>query len=350
MTNRCTTAQSTKVVRRWAPPAIVTLAATAALMALTAAPPADAGPPRAPLEHTTEAAAPRNAAEPIMAIVSIKSQKVTIYDADGWVLRAPVSSGTAGRETPAGVFSVVEKDKDHRSSLYDDAWMPNMLRITWNGLALHGGPLPGYAASHGCVRMPYGFAEKLFDKVRIGTRVIISPSDAEPVEFSHPALFVPKSEAIAAAPTRSETLAREADEATKLAQQTKNAAALAVKERPRSRQRCASWPRLAPMPRSRSQRRRSPPPRPTRPRHEPRTRSGRPLRKSRNCRRSSTPPRPTRSPSSTLPRRPRAPPRRQRPRRPTRPRPQARQSWRSSRSQSSSAARRRSFTCGATRI
>ena len=230
MTNRCTTAQFTEVVRRWASPAIVTLAATAALTALTAAPPADAAPRRAPPEHTAEGAAPRNAGEPIMAIVSIKSQKVTIYDANGWVLRAPVSSGTAGRETPAGVFSVVEKDKDHRSSLYDDAWMPNMLRITWNGLALHGGPLPGYAASHGCVRMPFGFAEKLFDKVRIGTRVIISPSDAEPVEFSHPALFVPKSEAIAAAPTRSETLAREADEATKLAQQTKNSAALAVKE------------------------------------------------------------------------------------------------------------------------
>ena len=70
--------------------------------------------------------------------------------------------------------------------------MPQMLRITWNGLALRGGPLPGYAPSHGCVRMPFGFAEKPFDKVRIGTRVIISPSDAEPVEFSHPALFVPK--------------------------------------------------------------------------------------------------------------------------------------------------------------
>jgi lipoprotein-anchoring transpeptidase ErfK/SrfK len=230
MTNRCTTAQSTEVVRRWAPPAIVTLAATAALTALTAAPPADAAPRQAPPEHTTEGAAPRDAGEPIMAIVSIKSQKVTIYDADGWVLRAPVSSGTAGRETPAGVFSVVEKDKDHRSSLYDDAWMPHMLRITWNGIALHGGPLPGYAASHGCVRMPFGFAEKLFDKVPIGTRVVISPSDAEPVEFSHPALFVPKSAAVAAAPARAETLAREADEASKLAQQTKNAAALAVKE------------------------------------------------------------------------------------------------------------------------
>ncbi len=99
-----------------------------------------------------------------MAIVSIKSQQVTFYDADGWILRAPVSTGTTGRETPAGVFAVLEKDKDHHSSMYDDAWMPNMQRITWNGIALHGGPLPGYAASHGCVRMPFGFAEKLFDK------------------------------------------------------------------------------------------------------------------------------------------------------------------------------------------
>src|SRR5216117_58122 len=230
MTNRCTTAQSTQVVRRWAPPAIVTLAATAALTALTAAPPADAAPRQARPERTTEATAPRDAGEPIMAIVSIKSQKVTFYDAKGWILRAPVSSGTAGRETPAGVFSVVEKDKDHRSSLYDDAWMPHMLRITWNGLALHGGPLPGYAASHGCVRMPFGFAEKLFDKTRIGMRVIISPNDTAPAEFSHPALFVPKAEAVAAAPARAETLAREAAEAARSADEAKKAAATAPRE------------------------------------------------------------------------------------------------------------------------
>jgi lipoprotein-anchoring transpeptidase ErfK/SrfK len=230
MTKQSTTVQSTEVVRRWAPHPIVTLAATAALTALTAAPPADAAPRQTRPEHTTEAAAPRNAGEPLMAVVSIKSQKVTFYDADGWIFRAPVSTGTTGRETPAGVFSVVQKDKDHHSSLYDDAWMPNMLRITWNGIALHGGPLPGYAASHGCVRMPFDFAEKLFDKVPIGTRVIISPNDAEPVEISHPALFGPKPEAVAAAPARAEALAREADEAAKLAQQSKNAATLAVKE------------------------------------------------------------------------------------------------------------------------
>jgi uncharacterized protein (TIGR02246 family) len=178
----------------------------------------------------TEATAPRRAGEPIMAIVSISSQQVTFYDTEGWILRAPVSTGTTGRETPAGIFAIIEKDKDHHSSLYDDAWMPNMQRITWNGVALHGGPLPGHAASHGCVRMPYDFAEKLFDRTRIGMRVIISPNDAAPVEFSHPALFVPNAKAVAAAPARSETLAREAAEAARKADQAKKTAATAARE------------------------------------------------------------------------------------------------------------------------
>ena len=198
----------------------------AALTAVTA----DAAPKQARPAPPTEATAPRDAGEPIMAIVSIKSQQVTLYDADGWILRAPVSTGTTGRETPAGVFAVLEKNKEHRSNMYDDAEMPNMQRITWNGIALHGGPLPGYAASHGCVRMPFGFAEKLFDKTRIGMRVIISPENAEPVEFSHPALLVPKAEAIAAAPARAEALAREAAEAARTADEAKKAAAKAPRE------------------------------------------------------------------------------------------------------------------------
>src|SRR5262244_3793789 len=224
MANRLTKAQS--VIQRCRIPAIVTLATIVALTALNVDARARQPRPAAP----TEATAPRHAGEPIMAIVSIKSQQVTIYDADGWILRAPVSTGVKGRETPSGIFSVVEKDKDHHSNLYDDAWMPNMERITWSGIALHGGPLPGYAASHGCIRMPYDFAENLFDKVKIGMRVIIAPNDAEPVEFSHPALFVPKSEAIAAAPARAQTLAREADEAAKAADQAKSAAAAAARE------------------------------------------------------------------------------------------------------------------------
>ena len=205
---------------------MVTLAAMAALTALTAGAAARQARPAAP----TEAVAPREAGEPVMAIVSIKSQQVTFYDADGWILRAPVSTGTTGRETPAGVFAVLEKNREHRSNMYDDASMPHMQRITWNGIALHGGPLPGYAASHGCVRMPFGFAEKLFEKTWIGMRVIISPDNAEPVEFSHPALFVPNREAIAAAPARAEALAREAADFARTADEAKQTAAKAPRE------------------------------------------------------------------------------------------------------------------------
>jgi L,D-transpeptidase-like protein len=194
----------------------------AALTAL-AAPPAAAR--QAAAAHPTQMTAPRPAADPIMAIVSIKSQQVTFYDADGWILRAPVSTGIAGRETPAGVFAVLEKNKEHHSSLYDDASMPNMLRITWNGIALHGGPLPGYAASHGCIRMPFDFAEKVFDKAPMGMRVIISPTDSEPVAFSDPALFVPKQDAIDAAPELAAAAARDADDAAKAAAAAKAAVA-----------------------------------------------------------------------------------------------------------------------------
>jgi lipoprotein-anchoring transpeptidase ErfK/SrfK len=82
-----------------------------------------------------------------MAIVSLRSQRIEIYDAQGWILRAPVSSGQKGRETPAGIFSVLQKDAEHYSNLYEDGYMPHMQRLTWSGIALHGGPLPGYPAS-----------------------------------------------------------------------------------------------------------------------------------------------------------------------------------------------------------
>src|SRR3954465_7185005 len=220
-------AQFTRAAWRWNSPAIVTLAAMAALTALTA----DAAAKQArPAPPPKGAVAPREAGEPIMAIVSIKSQQVTFYDAEGWIFRAPVSTGTTGRETPAGVFAIVEKDKDHHSTMYDDAWMPNMQRITWNGIALHGGPLPGYAASHGCVRMPFGFAEGLFDKTNIGMRVIISPNDAAPIDIVHPALFMPKREAIAEAQGQIGKLSGEAEEATRAADEAKKAATLAAKE------------------------------------------------------------------------------------------------------------------------
>ena len=226
MIDRLMTAHSNVAMRRWGLPAMVMLAALAALPPDAGAQQARHARPAAPKETV----APRDAGEPLMAIVSIKTQQVVFYDAEGWIVRAPVSTGTKGRETPAGIFALVEKNKEHRSNMYDDAEMPNMQRITWNGIALHGGPLPGYAASHGCVRMPFGFAEKMFDKTRLGMRVIIAPNDPTPLDISHPVLFSPSAEAIAAAPARVETLAREAAEAAKAADEAKKAAAAAVRE------------------------------------------------------------------------------------------------------------------------
>jgi L,D-transpeptidase catalytic domain len=139
-----------------------------------------------------EAVAAREAGEPLMAVVSLSNQRVTVYDAMGWILRAPVSSGQRGYETPSGIFSVLQKEEEHYSNLYDDASMPFMQRITWSGIALHAGQLPGYPASHGCIRMPHEFAQHLFDMTKIGMRVIVARNDVRPVEIDHPLLFKPK--------------------------------------------------------------------------------------------------------------------------------------------------------------
>ena len=166
--------------------------------------------------YAADAASPRNeqsverpAGEPIMAIVSLRDQQITVYDAKGWTMRAPVSSGQKGRETPAGIFSVLQKEAEHYSNMYDDAYMPHMQRLTWSGIALHGGPLPGYAASHGCIRMPYDFAERLFDATALGMRVIVVPGNVVPVAIDHPALFRSKAGPSAAAASAA---AAEADE------------------------------------------------------------------------------------------------------------------------------------------
>src|SRR5262249_37269705 len=130
----------------------------AALLATGVAEPASAVRRREAKKIEIEEARPLGA--PLMAIVSLSNQKITIYDADGWALRAPVSSGQTGYEPPAGIYSVLQKEEEHHSNLYDDASMPFMQRITWSGIALHAGPLPGSPASHGCIRMPYEFAQR----------------------------------------------------------------------------------------------------------------------------------------------------------------------------------------------
>ena len=125
-----------------------TCLATACLLTLIAAvDPADAT--RGRRHRSVEFIDSRIAGEPVIAIVSLRSQQITVYDAKGWTLRAPVSSGQKGRETPAGIFSVIQKNAEHYSNLYDDAYMPHMQRITWSGIALHGGVLPGRSTRRG---------------------------------------------------------------------------------------------------------------------------------------------------------------------------------------------------------
>jgi L,D-transpeptidase catalytic domain len=127
---------------------------------------------------------------PLLAVIGLDTQRVSIYDSAGRLIQqSPVSTGTTGYETPAGVFSVVQKKADHNSNLYEDGNMPFMQRITWTGIALHGGVLPGHPASHGCVRLPFDFAERLFDLTDVGMRVIIVPHEITLAEFDHPHLL-----------------------------------------------------------------------------------------------------------------------------------------------------------------
>ena len=207
-------------------PARLTILGLAALIA--AGEPAGATSARS--KHSVESIGSRTAGEPIMAIVSLRDQRITVYDSNGWILRAPVSSGQKGRETPAGIFSVIEKKAEHYSNLYDDAYMPHMQRITWSGIALHGGLLPGYPASHGCVRMPFDFAARLFGATRLRMRVIVAPGDVAPVEIAHPNLFLSKPGAGAFAAVR----AAEADEAARKADQARLSAVTASREAARA--------------------------------------------------------------------------------------------------------------------
>ena len=161
--------------------------------------PAPTAQPRKPKARRpsakTEAAIKETNAKPqgpLIIAVSIEQQKVRVYDANGLFAESPVSTGMKGHSTPMGVFSVIQKHKMHHSNIYSGAPMPYMQRITWSGVAMHAGVLPGYPASHGCIRMPMAFAVKMWNWTRMGARVIVTPGAITPASFSHPLLVAQK--------------------------------------------------------------------------------------------------------------------------------------------------------------
>jgi len=137
---------------------------------------------------------------PLLLIISIADQRISLYDNGALIARSSVSTGVKAHPTPLGVFSVISKNKWHRSNIYSGAPMPYMQRITWSGIALHAGDLPGYPASHGCIRLTHDFAVRLWNLTKRGTRVIIAHDDIRPEEISSAQLFVPKPKVALASP------------------------------------------------------------------------------------------------------------------------------------------------------
>ncbi len=153
-------------------------------------------PPKARRHQAKKLEAPAKVAGkpqgPLIIAISIDKQNLRLYDANGFYAQTPVSTGMRGHSTPMGVFSVIQKHKFHHSNIYSGAPMPYMQRITWSGVAIHAGVLPGYPASHGCIRMPMAFAVKMWGWTRMGARVIITPGEITPASFAHPLLVAQK--------------------------------------------------------------------------------------------------------------------------------------------------------------
>jgi hypothetical protein len=128
---------------------------------------------------------------PIVLVVSLDEQRLYVYRNGVAIGVSTISSGRKGHETPPGVFTILQKEVEHYSNRYDDAPMPFMERLTWDGVAMHGGSLPGYPASHGCIRLPHPFARKLFDITTRGVTVMVASSKSAPATTVHPATLAP---------------------------------------------------------------------------------------------------------------------------------------------------------------
>lgn len=133
----------------------------------------------------------RSPSGPVVVVVSLPEQMAHVYRGGVRIGRSTISSGKAGHETPTGVFPILQKRREHYSNLYNNAPMPFMQRLTWDGVALHAGKIPGYPASHGCVRLPHEFAEQLFAITEHGVNVVVADDASHSLAVVHPGDEVP---------------------------------------------------------------------------------------------------------------------------------------------------------------
>ncbi|PVB63007.1 L,D-transpeptidase family protein [Labrenzia sp. 011] len=149
----------------------------------------------------------QNSQPPLHMLVSLDDQQIKVYRGLDLIETSPISSGKRGHSTPTGVFSILEKRRKHFSNLYDNAPMPLMQRLTWSGVAMHVGRLPGYPASHGCIRLPKPFAQSLYKMTDRGMHVVVTREPADPVRVSHAVLPQPYAPATEVASLSSTNLA-----------------------------------------------------------------------------------------------------------------------------------------------
>ena len=153
-------------------------------------------PERRPVERSQpaepKAADGKKPAGPLYAVVSLADQHVSFYDANGLWERSVISTGVAGHPTPPGIFTILEKERWHRSNIYSGAPMPYMQRLAWTGVAMHEGVVTGRPASHGCIRLPGAFARQLFGVTSVGERVVVSPEDVIPADIVNAHLPAPQ--------------------------------------------------------------------------------------------------------------------------------------------------------------
>ena len=176
-------ARATRISALWLGVAALTLA--------VAALPAEAGKKQKPAKAPDELIVDVDNKQPMIVVVSIGQQKVDVYRGTSLVTTSAVSTGTSAHPTFIGAFSIMQKARWHHSNIYSGAPMPWMNRLTWSGTAMHAGIVPGYPASHGCIRLTYAFAPKFFQMSSVGDNVITSRGRPKPTPIEHGALFQP---------------------------------------------------------------------------------------------------------------------------------------------------------------